>query len=193
MDSAIILYKYILVYEVPMFPIIQQFDDTLLYFIAEHLHTPFVDRLMIFITSLGNSSLVWLSTALILVLSQKNRKWGIILTLALIFELLLCDGILKPLVARERPFTRLTGYPELIRAPLSYSFPSGHTMSSFTAAVILFARERKSGSIFLILAALIGFSRLYLFVHYPTDVLGGIVLGIALALMTLWLTKDLKA
>lgn len=164
-----------------MMEIIQQIDDTLLIFIAKHLHSPFMDRLMVFFTSLGNSSLLWIALTLVLLATKKGRRWGILLTAALIAESLLCDNILKPLFARERPFTRLTGFRDLIKAPGSYSFPSGHTMSSFTAATILFCREKSSGIFFYVIAALIGFSRIYLFVHYPSDVLGGILLGILLA------------
>lgn len=170
-----------------MFQIIQQLDDTILLFLSTHLHTLFMDKFMVFMTALGNSSCLWSAMTVFLLLSRKERKWGILLAIGLLLELLLCDGILKPLIARERPFTRLDGYPDLIRAPLSYSFPSGHTMSSFTAAVILFLRQKSSGIFFLVLASLIGFSRLYLFVHYPSDVLAGALLGTVLAL---FLTKQ---
>lgn len=167
-----------------MIPFIQQIDDKLILSIAKHMHSPMMDRLMIFFTTLGNSSLLWIAIALVLLFTRKNRKWGIILVTGLILEILLCDGILKPLIARERPFTRLPGYPNLIKAPGSFSFPSGHTMSSFVAATILFCRQKSSGIFFYAIAALIGFSRIYLFVHYPSDVLGGIILGILLALLT---------
>lgn len=173
-----------------MFQFIQQLDDAILLFLTAHLHTPLMDKFMVFFTTLGNSACLWAAMALILLLSKKDRKWGILLSIALLLELVLCDGILKPYIARERPFTRLAGYPDLIKAPLSYSFPSGHTMSSFTAAVILFLRERNSGIFFLIIAFLIGFSRLYLFVHYPSDILGGIFLGTVLALFLTRLCKS---
>ncbi|SHO48219.1 phosphatase PAP2 family protein [Anaerocolumna xylanovorans] len=164
-----------------MFEVIQQIDDILLFFVTKNLHTPFMDRLMIFFTTLGNSSLLWTALCLILLLTKKDRKWGILLAAALIAEFLLCDDILKPFIARERPFVRLPGYPDLIKAPHSYSFPSGHTMSSFTAATILYYRQKSSGIVFFTIAALIGFSRIYLFVHYPSDVLGGMLFGILLA------------
>lgn len=164
-----------------MFETIQKMDDMLLFFVTRHLHTPFMDRLMVFFTTLGNSSLIWIALSVILLLRKKDRKWGILLAVGLIAEFLLCDEFLKPLVARERPFVRLPGFPNLIKAPHSYSFPSGHTMSSFTAATILYYRQKSSGIAFFAIAALIGFSRIYLFVHYPSDVFGGVLLGFLLA------------
>ena len=169
-----------------MIPFIQQIDDTIMIFIANNLHTPFLDRLMVFFTALGDSSRLWIGLIIFLILFKKDRKWGILIAVALIFESLLCDNFLKPLVARERPFTRLSAFPAgtpLIVLPRSYSFPSGHTMSSFVAATILYCRQKSSGIFFYIIAALIGFSRIYLFVHYPSDVFAGIILGIILALV----------
>ena len=164
-------------------------DNFILLFIAHTMHSPFLDKLMVFFTTLGNSSQLWLTLAIVLLLTRKDRRWGILLCLALFLEALLCDGILKPLIARERPFTELTGYKPLINPPISYSFPSGHTMSSFTAATILYYRQKSSGIFFYTVAALIGFSRIYLFVHYPSDVLGGIVLGILLAYLLVKISK----
>ena len=88
---------------------------------------------------------------------------------------------LKNLIMRERPLVADPTVQQLIPLPSGSSFPSGHTASSFTAAWILWKADRKFGAAGLALAVCIGFSRLYLFVHYPTDVLGGAVLGIACA------------
>jgi undecaprenyl-diphosphatase len=71
--------------------------------------------------------------------------------------------------------------PLLIEAPTDYSFPSGHTIASFEAATVLLIRHKKWGIMAMVLAVLIAFSRLYLYVHYPTDVLSSIVLGIGIA------------
>lgn len=165
-------------------------DNSILLFIAHNMHSPFLDRLMVFFTALGNSSSFWLAIAIVLLMTRKDRRWGILLCLALFLEALLCDGILKPLIARERPFLELTGYNNLISAPMSYSFPSGHTMSSFTAATVLYCRQKSSSIFFYTVAALIGFSRIYLFVHYPSDVLGGAVLGILLAHILVKVSKN---
>ena len=109
----------------------------------------------------------------------KTRKTGIIVAAALLMDLVLCNLILKNLVARVRPYDVNTAIAILIKKPLDFSFPSGHTAASFAAMTALFlAKMKKAWIAALILAVLIAFSRLYFYVHYPTDVLGGIVVGI---------------
>ena len=97
---------------------------------------------------------------------------------ALALDVLLCNVMLKPLVGRMRPFTVNTGMELLINAPKDFSFPSGHTAASFAAAFALLFVKNKLWIPSMILASLIAFSRLYLYVHYPTDVLAGILLGL---------------
>jgi len=163
---------------------IQQLDDSLITFVYDNLHTPILDKIMIFITTLGNSGAIWIGFTFIFLLFKQTRKLGILLTFALLLELFLCDGILKNIFARPRPFTRFA-VDLLIPAPHSYSFPSGHTASSFTAAFIIFYYEKKISTFALILASLIGFSRIYLFCHYPSDILGGIILAAIIAIFTI--------
>ena len=131
----------------------------------QKIRTPLLDIFMSNITKLGNAGIVWILLTIVLLLIPKTRKSGLILAAALIVDLILCNGILKPLIARIRPFD-------------VNSFPSGHTAASFTAVMALYlAGEKKLWKIALVLAVLIAFSRLYLYVHYPTDVLGGIITG----------------
>lgn len=109
----------------------------------------------------------------------KTRKTGIIVAAALLMNLILCNLILKNLVARVRPYDVNTAIAILIKKPLDFSFPSGHTAASFAAMTALFlAKMKKAWIAALVLAVLIAFSRLYFYVHYPTDVLGGAVVGI---------------
>ncbi len=109
----------------------------------------------------------------------KTRKTGIIVAAALLMDLILCNLILKNLVARVRPYDVNTAIAILIKKPLDFSFPSGHTAASFAAMTALFlAKMKKAWIAALVLAVLIAFSRLYFYVHYPTDVLGGAVVGI---------------
>ena len=123
----------------------------------EKIRTPLLDIFMSNITKLGNAGIVWILLTIVLLLIPKTRKSGLILASALIVDLILCNGIAKP---------------------HDYSFPSGHTAASFTAVMALYlAGEKKLWKIALVLAVLIAFSRLYLYVHYPTDVLGGIITG----------------
>ena len=99
--------------------------------------------------------------------------------MALIVDLVLCNGILKNMVARTRPFDVNEGVSLLITAPKDFSFPSGHTAASFTAvSALYFAGEKKLWKISCAAAVLIAFSRMYLYVHYPTDILGGIIVGV---------------
>ncbi len=143
------------------------------------IHTPLLDKILAFITSLGNAGIIWIVLAVVLLILPKTRKAGIIVAAALLVDLILCNLILKNLVARVRPYDVNTAIAILIKKPLDFSFPSGHTAASFAAMTALFlAKMKKAWIAALILAVLIAFSRLYFYVHYPTDVLGGIVVGI---------------
>jgi undecaprenyl-diphosphatase len=138
------------------------------------------------ITVLGNGGIFWILLSVTFMLIPKYRKAGFSMAIALLMGLLICNLSLKPLVARIRPYDfQLQNFgksiPLLIAAPHDYSFPSGHTIASFEAAVALLIRDRKLGMGALALAVLIAFSRLYLYVHYPTDVLASVVLGTLLA------------
>lgn len=110
---------------------------------------------------------------------------------ALVLYLVAGDCILKPLFARPRPCDVNTAITILVKRPHGHSFPSGHTASAFAAAFALWLQNRKLGVPALVLAAFIAFTRLYLYVHFPTDVLGGLVLGIALGALASWLVDSL--
>lgn len=143
------------------------------------IHTPLLDKILAFITSLGNAGIIWIVLAVVLLILPKMRKAGIIVAAALLMDLILCNLILKNLVARVRPYDVNTAIAILIKKPLDFSFPSGHTAASFAAMTALFlAKMKKAWIAALVLAVLIAFSRLYFYVHYPTDVLGGAVVGI---------------
>ena len=142
------------------------------------IHTPLLDKILAFITSLGNAGIIWIVLAVVLLILPKTRKTGIIVAAALLMDLILCNLILKNLVARVRPYDVNTAIAILIKKPLDFSFPSGHTAASFAAMTALFlAKMKKAWIAALVLAVLIAFSRLYFYVHYPTDVLGGAVAG----------------
>ncbi len=170
------------------------FDLPILDGIAEHLHHPVLDILMPLFSLLADGGIFWILTACILLLIPKYRKTGLCMGAALLMGVLLCNMILKPLVARIRPYDyQLLHFGKtialLIPAPSDYAFPSGHTIASFEAATVLFLRHKKAGIAALVLAGLIAFSRLYLYVHYPTDVLASIILGIAIAHLA-WILTD---
>lgn len=143
------------------------------------LRNPILDKMMLLFTSLGNGGIIWLLLVVILVCIPKTRKTGVMVMLALALDVLLCSGLLKHLFARIRPCDVNTSIQLLIPRPTDYSFPSGHTSVSFSVVAALYlAKEKKLFIPSLLIAILISFSRMYLYVHYPTDILGGIVLGI---------------
>lgn len=143
------------------------------------LHTPFLDKIMAFITRLGDAGIIWIVLSIVLLLIPKTRKSGAVMVAALVVDVLLCNIVLKNLVARTRPYDVNTGVHLLVAKLHDYSFPSGHTAASFASVTALYlAGEKKLWKFALVLACLIAISRLYLYVHYPTDVLGGILFGV---------------
>lgn len=143
------------------------------------IRTPFGDVAFPLISKLGNAGAVWLLLGGVLLIYPKTRKSGAILMLALCVDAIVTNGILKPLIARIRPCDVNTAIKLLIPKPNDFSFPSGHTAASFAAVAALYlAGEKKLWKPALVLAVLIAFSRMYLYVHYPSDILGGIVVGI---------------
>ena len=154
------------------------FDFEILYFIQEHIVSPFLSDVMIFASALGEYGIIWVVTAVIFIFFKKTRICGILMLCSLAFCLITGEFITKNLVCRIRPCYQDMTINMLVERPKSYSFPSGHSSSSFTAASILFYFNKKIGVLALILAGIIAFSRMYLFVHFPTDVLTGIVWGI---------------
>ena len=164
----------------------ENFDLPILEWIAENLYCGFLDTVMPIITLLGDAGIFWIAVAVALIFIPKYRKIGLSMGVALLMGLLVCNVTLKPLVARIRPYDyQLQHFGKtielLIATPHDYSFPSGHTLASFEAATALLIGNRKLGIPAMILACLISFSRLYLYVHYPTDVLFSVVLGITFA------------
>ncbi|MCI9448997.1 MAG: phosphatase PAP2 family protein [Clostridiales bacterium] len=151
-------------------------------FIREHLGCAILDRVMPIITLFAEGGIFWISAAVIMLFFKKTRKTGAVAGLAMVFGLLLGNAILKPLIARVRPYDMNTDVALLVNRLSDYSFPSGHTLVSFEAAgAMLLCGSKKFGYPALALAILIAFSRLYLYVHYPSDVFAGIILGLLLA------------
>ena len=158
-------------------------EFSFLYFLQE-LHNPILDKIMVFITSLGNDGLFWIGLAVFMVFFKKYRKCAISIGISLILMELIGNVILKDMIMRERPCWIDPTVELLIKAPSSYSFPSGHTFAGFASAVTVFLNHKKEGIAALVMAALIAFSRMYVFVHFPTDILGGMVFGIGVAVLT---------
>lgn len=154
------------------------FEFAILDWIQANLRNPIMDLLMPAITTLGNSGLIWIILAGILILMPKYRKVGVAVMAGLVLEVICCNLVLKPLVARVRPCDVNTAVQLLVVRPDDFSFPSGHTGASFAAASALPFSRSRLWIPSLVLAVLIAFSRLYLYVHYPTDILAGALLGV---------------
>lgn len=148
-----------------------------------NLHNPILDKIMVGITSLGNAGLIWIAIGIFLLFIKKTRKCGALMLVSMLIGLILGNGILKNLIARERPCWIDQNIPLLIPNPHDFSFPSGHTLASFEAAVMIFLHNKKWGTISFILAILIAFSRMYLFVHFPTDIICGAALGALISIL----------
>lgn len=154
----------------------------------------FLDFIMPCITYLGSGGTIWIITSVILLFFRKTRKAGVAVIIALILGWILSTVLLKGVVARERPFNvegaLLDEASLLIGAPSGrFSFPSGHAISSFSAAAVLIFYDRRIGLPALFLAALIAFSRLYLYVHFPSDILGGAVLSVVFAFAAIFIVN----
>jgi undecaprenyl-diphosphatase len=160
-----------------MIQIIQHIDNSILTFINNNFHNAVLDKLFVFLTTIGNEGLVWILISLLLIITKKYRKVGFISLVALLFTTICGDLILKNIVQRIRPSEGIAQIDLLVKKPSSYSFPSGHSGAAFAAAgVLAYYFIRYAVGIY-VFAALIAFSRLYVNVHYPTDVLVGASLG----------------
>lgn len=166
-----------------------QLDGNILLWIQEYIRQEWMTPIWIAITSLADDGWFWIALSIILLFPKKTRKAGIAALLALLINLFFTNIALKNLVARIRPYDVIEGLTVLIDKLKSFSFPSGHTACSFAAAYAYYLclPKKKWGIAALVLAGLIGFSRLYVGVHYPTDVIGGALVGMFAA----WIASKL--
>ncbi len=175
---------------------LNQLELPILHGIQDLLHCDFCDFFFANVTKLGNEGIFWIALTVILLFFKKTRKAGVAMGISLIMGLFLCNLGLKPLVQRIRPYNVDPSITLIIPPESEFSFPSGHTVSSIETAVALWLNHKKAGVAAIILALIIAFSRLYLMVHYPTDVLFGILLGVGIAvvanLLAGWLVRKTK-
>ncbi len=175
-----------------MVDFITQIDFSILDFIQSDLRTDFLDTLMVFLSRIGEGGLVWFSIAIPMLFFKKSRTCGVVMILSMATTLLLGEFVLKNLFGRVRPCNVNLDIEMLVNRPSSFSFPSGHTSSSFASATTVFQWNKKVGIAALILALGISLSRLYNYVHYPTDVLAGMLFGIFVSLLVYHLIKRHK-
>ncbi|MBQ8837416.1 MAG: phosphatase PAP2 family protein [Clostridia bacterium] len=154
-------------------------EANILLWIQENLRFEWLTPIVKGITYLGNAGILWIILSVLFIAFKKTRKTGLMTSTALIFDLLSVNVLVKNLVARTRPYELIEELTILIEKQSDYSFPSGHTAASFAfVSVLWFTMPKKVSIPMTVLATLIALSRLYLGVHYPTDILGGVVIGI---------------
>lgn len=157
----------------------------------QNLRSEWLDTIVLHLTDLGDGGFIWIVTSILMTVlpalgketreSRKKRgKTGVCMIISLIITVVIVNIVLKHSVQRLRPFQVDRSIVPLI-TPSDYSFPSGHTASSFAASTSILLQYRKWGIAAIVLAGVIAFTRLYLFVHFPTDVLVGMLIGIAVA------------
>ena len=169
-----------------MMQIITAFDESILLFLQDNVRFGFLNALMRGVTSLGNVGIVWIVVSVLFLCFRRYRKCGIVMISALLLCTLINTVILKNLFQRPRPFEGIPELMVLIKRPSGFSFPSGHASTSFACAWVLMSMEKKFAVPGLILAALIAFSRVYVGVHYATDVIAGAVVGIISGIIVCW-------
>lgn len=153
------------------------FELGILDFIQANFGGPVLDSVMPFITRLGDGGIIWLIGSAVLLVIPKTRKTGAAMVASLVMEVICCNIILKPLVGRIRPCDVNESVQLLIARPTDFSFPSGHTGASFAATSALLFSKNRLWIPAMVLSVLIAFSRLYLYVHYPSDVIAGAMIG----------------
>lgn len=156
-------------------------DFFLLNLIQKHMTGRLLDLLMPLITRMGDKGLIWILLVCFLLIFKEHRRTGVLMLCVLTLGLFTGNMLLKPLIARPRPCWFSGGPTLLIPMPLDFSYPSGHTLSAFASAALLSLRMPGARRVVLPFALLISFSRLYVYVHFPSDVLGGIFFGSCLA------------
>lgn len=144
----------------------------------QSIHNSVLDLIVPKITMLGDAGWFWIVITLLLLILPFNRKMGLQAAISLILTVIICNVILKPSIMRCRPCWLEPEVQLLVKVPHDFSFPSGHSNASFAVATAIFTRNKKLGIPVLIIAAAIAISRLYVFVHWPTDVICGTIIGI---------------
>lgn len=167
-------------------------DNSILCFFSVVIKNKAFDVVMPFFSNINNNGEIWIAIAIILLINKNTevRRLGVAMLIALSLGFLLGEVALKNIIGRVRPVSEAYNYSFIITPPKSFSFPSGHTTSSFAAFGVCLFNKAKYRYLALLLAIAIAFSRIYLHVHYPSDILGGIILGLISAKIAIYLGKN---
>jgi len=168
------------------------FELNILDWLQSSIRTSAGDALMPVITAFADKGIGWILLTFAFLLLSRTRRIGVTLLLSICIEVLLCNILLKPLVARQRPFILNPAFQLLIAAPQDYSFPSGHAAVSFACASVLWIYRSRWRFPAAVLAFIIAFSRLYLYVHFPTDVLAGAMIGVMAGVISCRILSQFK-
>ena len=155
--------------------------------IQKNLSGNIMNKLMCYVSTLGNCGTLWIILTIIMLFFKKTRKYSITCALSLIIMFLTCNVFIKNTVCRLRPIQIRKFVNLIVSPPSDYSYPSGHTFAAFAFATALLCCNKKLGIPAIIAACLMSFSRLYLYVHFPTDVFAGIVLGIITGILSYYI------
>lgn len=158
--------------------LLYRIDSAILRFIQSSLSSDASDFFFSHITVLANAGAFWIALSVVFAIIPKTRKMGFTMMLAMILGLIFGNLLIKNIVARMRPYQMDPTIQLIINQPSEFSFPSGHTLCSFGASISIYLNRKKLGICMIVLASAIALSRMYLYVHFPTDILGGILLGI---------------
>ena len=149
----------------------------------QDIRTPFLDKVMALLSTLGDAGILWIVIAVLLLFFRKYRRGGVQMLVAMLLTFIVGNLILKNMFGRMRPCQIDETINLIVKIPYDSSFPSGHTMNGITSALTLWFIDKRIGIPAMILAVLIAFSRMYNFMHFPTDVLAGAVIGVVSAML----------
>lgn len=170
-----------------------EWDAGVLLWIQENMRTELMTVIMKSITRLGDAGCLWIVLSVLFLVLNKTRRVGVASSLAMIFTFITVNLGIKNIVARIRPYEVVDGLNRLVEAQSDYSFPSGHTAHAFAVGVvILIMMPKKVGVPIFIISVLMAYSRLYIGVHYPTDVIGGAIIGTLMGLLSVYLVNNIS-
>jgi len=175
-----------------LFQLIERLDFFITLAFSEIIHAEFLDTFMVFVTRLADSGAIWIILGAILLCFKKTRKCGFIVLVSLLCAFLISEFTLKPIFGRARPFNALESIRLIIPPPSGSSFPSSHATTSFAAAIVLYRFNKTYGIYALIFAFFVAISRVYLCVHFFSDVLIGSLLGFAIGFIAFKIGKVKK-